>query len=78
MWSESVENLGQDSSADVKTEILCIVGPGAAVQVEHKVVLALTPGWQPFQSENHDFRLLLLVVVIKCFSENLPPGEPFL
>ena len=37
-------NLGKYGSADVKAEVLCIVGPGAAVQVEHQVVLAASPG----------------------------------
>ena len=42
-------NLGQDGLADVKAEILGVVRPGAAVEVEHQVVLASSPGGQALQ-----------------------------
>ena len=42
-------NLGQDGLADVEAEILGVVRPGAAVEVEHQVVLASSPGGQALQ-----------------------------
>ena len=44
-------NLCQDGFANVKTEVLSIVWPGATVEIENQVVLTLPPSWQPFQPE---------------------------
>ena len=52
IWEEKPRrhvNLGKYGSTNVKAEVLCIVGPGATVQVEHQVVLAASPGPQTVQ-----------------------------
>ena len=52
-------NLGKYGSTNVKAEVLCIVGPGATVQVEHQVVLPAVPGGQTFQPEQYDIVIII-------------------